>query len=95
MKNERTNRIIIILTAISIFIALFSVGYKFLLPLYLSIKYQMDLCGASSIGIIGCADGPTSIFVSNQQSFFLIGAIFALLSIAGIAYIIIGKRRLR
>ncbi len=95
MKNERTNKIIITLTAISIFIVLFSVGYEFLLPLYLSIKYQVDLRGASSIGIIGGADGPTSIFVSNQQSFFLIGSIFALLSIAGIAYIIINKRKRR
>ena len=66
--------------------------YNYLLPLYLSYKFNMDLRGASSIGIIGGADGPTSIYVSSSL-FPNITAIFALLAAAGIIYLFFDKRK--
>lgn len=92
MKNERTNMMVTTVTVISIFITLITGGYDFILPLYYSIKYKMDLNGASSIGIIGGADGPTSILLTGNPYIYYIRALFALISIVGISYIILSKR---
>lgn len=93
MKNERTYTIVTTVTVISIFITLITGGYDFILPLYYSIKYKLDLNGASSIGIIGSADGPTSILITGTQYIYYIRALFALISIGGISYIILSKRK--
>jgi len=92
MKNERIYKTITIFTIISVIVTLINLAYSFLLPIYLSYKFQIDLREASSIGIIGGADGPTSIYLSSQQSPHIITAIFALLSIIGIIYILFHKR---
>jgi len=80
-----------IFTIISLIVTLFNLTYSFLLPVYLSYKFQIDLSEASSIGIIGGADGPTSIYLASQQSPRIVTLIFALLSIIGIIYIIFHK----
>jgi len=95
LKNERINKAITILTIISVIVTLINLAYDFLLPLYLSYKLQTDLREASSIGIIGGADGPTSIYLSSQQSPHVVTTIFALLSIIGIIYLIFHKRSKR
>lgn len=93
MKDEHKFKIVTTLTVISIFITLISGGYDFILPLYYFIKYKMVLNKENSIGIIGGADGPTSIFLSGNEYFYYIRALFALISIVGISYIIIIKRK--
>lgn len=95
MKNKRINKAITILTVICIIVTIINLAFNFLLPIYLSYKLQTDLKGASSIGIIGGADGPTSIYLSSQQSPHIITSIFAFLSIFGIIYLIIVKRAKR
>lgn len=95
MKNKLINKAITILTVICIMVTINNLAFNFLLPIYLSYKFQTDLKGASSIGVIGGADGPTSIYLSSQQSPGTITAIFALLSIVGIIYLIFVKRTKR
>ena len=59
-------------------------------PLYFMAKYKQELNGAASIGIIGSADGPTSIYVVNTASRFYL-PIFLVLFVAGILYFILMK----
>ena len=94
MKNKRINKAITVLTVISVIFTFINLACNFLLPIYLSYKLQTDLRGASSIGVIGGADGPTSIILSSQQSPQIITATFALISIVGIAYLILVNRRI-
>ncbi|TAH63656.1 MAG: hypothetical protein EWM50_01945 [Gottschalkiaceae bacterium] len=63
--------------------------------MYLSYKLNKDVNNASSIGIIGGADGPTAIFIASQPSFNLAIGIFSLLTIAGIIYLFIVKRSMK
>lgn len=91
MKKERIYKAITIFTLISVIVTLINLANSFLLPIYLSYKFQTDFREASSIGIIGGADGPTSIYLSSQQSPRIVTLIFALLSIIGIICIIFNK----
>jgi Na+-transporting methylmalonyl-CoA/oxaloacetate decarboxylase beta subunit len=52
-----------------------------------------DLKGAKTIGIIGGADGPTTIFVENVQFSSLFTVVSTTLTIIGIAYLMITKRK--
>jgi len=92
LKIERITRAVAILTIMNAIITIISSGFSFLMHMYLSYKLHIDASKASSIGIIGGADGPTAIYVTDQSSPHLITVIFALLSIAGIAYLIFIKR---
>lgn len=46
----------------------------------------------SSIGIIGGADGPTAIIVSDGNGFFIAAAVVVVIAIAVIAYFV-GKKK--
>jgi Na+-transporting methylmalonyl-CoA/oxaloacetate decarboxylase beta subunit len=61
--------------------------------MFLSFIFDSNLNDAASIGIIGGSDGPTSIYVGNPQSSYLITVIFTLLSIIGIVFLIITKKK--
>jgi len=89
---KKVLRIVIpIITVLCGLITLFNVAIVYILPLYLSHKYKVDTRNASSVGIIGGADGPTSILVSGQASFGRYTLIFAILTILGGAYLAIRK----
>jgi Na+-transporting methylmalonyl-CoA/oxaloacetate decarboxylase beta subunit len=92
MNNKIINKFVMIFTVICGAAAAISLLYEYLLPLYLSYKFKTDLSDASSIGIIGGADGPTTIFVSGSVSPG-VTALFAVLTVIGIVYLIIAKRR--
>ena len=92
MNHKLINKFVFVFTAICVAATALSAVYNYLLPLYLSYKFNMDLRGASSIGIIGGADGPTSIYVSSSL-LPNITAIFALLAAAGIIYLFFDKRK--
>ena len=93
MKKEKSIWVkgITVFTILCALIAFIGVFADFLLPLYLSYKFNVNTRDASSIGIIGGADGPTAIFISGQFSFRLLTIIFALLTVLGIVYLVINK----
>lgn len=93
MKKEKPVKIklITVLTILCGLIAFVSVFSRSLLSLYLTYKFNIDTRNASSIGIIGGADGPTSVFLSGEISFNWFTAIFVLLTIMGAIYLIISK----
>ena len=84
---------IIIVTVLSILISLFQTVYKFLLPIYLSYKFDFELSDASAIGIIGAADGPTSIIVAGSQLNNFFSVIPPIISIIGVIYLIKTNRK--
>lgn len=84
---------IAIFTVICAFAAFISAFFSYLLPLFLSYKFNTDTRNAGSIGVIGGADGPTAIYVSGQSSSHLFTAIFTLLAILGIVYLVIAKHK--
>jgi Na+-transporting methylmalonyl-CoA/oxaloacetate decarboxylase beta subunit len=81
MKKEISTRTITIFTVICALVALISAFSRYLLSLYLSFKFKIDTRDASSIGIIGGADGPTAIFLSRKSSFPLFTVVFCSLVI--------------
>jgi Na+-transporting methylmalonyl-CoA/oxaloacetate decarboxylase beta subunit len=83
---------IAILTAISGIVILCSLVIRYLVPLYLEHKFNVSTKDASAIGIIGSADGPTSIYVVDTSEQKLI-PVFLLLFIMGVTYFV--YRRLR
>lgn len=87
--------VIIIVTVLCFIVTVVTMSFDFLLPFYLSHKYNIDLRGASSIGIIGAVDGPTSIFISNLSALSAsnLTVIFTLLSIIGMTYLFITKEK--
>lgn len=71
MGKEKLTMTVNILTIISAVITLISAAYSFLIPMFLWYKLQLNTSKASSIGIIGGADGPTAIYLTNQPLFTL------------------------
>ncbi len=49
---------------------------------------------ASSIGIIGGADGPTAIFLAGKTSFNFMAYIVAFIAIGGIIYLIMTRKEI-
>lgn len=92
MKNSRSFKSIIkVFTYLCIMITLSSIAYPFILKSYVinKLKQDMDISmnSAASIGIIGAADGPTSILVTSQNTYF-ITVLFAILSLVGVIYLL-------
>lgn len=92
MNNKTIKKFVMIFTVICGAAAAIGILYEYLLPLYLSYKLNKDLSDASAIGIIGGADGPTTIYLSGSVSPG-ITALFAVLTAIGIAYLIMAKRK--
>ncbi|MDR7856729.1 sodium ion-translocating decarboxylase subunit beta [Tissierella sp.] len=95
MKNQRLRKLITVFTVISILLTIISIGFNCLLPNYLAFKFNFKTEEASSIGIIGGADGPTSIFLAAGQSSFYFTIIFLLLSIVGILYLSLTRKTIK
>lgn len=80
-----------IVAALTVLCALIALAGAFsgpLLSLYLSNKFNVNTKDASSIGIIGGADGPTAVFVSGHVNSHWFTVIFAMLTILGIVYLL-------
>ena len=86
LKRKRIARVVTILTVITAVITIVSAAYEFLLPMFLSFALHFDAREASSIGIIGGADGPTAIYITGHPPMRVITAVFASLTAAGILY---------
>jgi len=93
LKKVKLKKIVTILTIISMIITLISAIFNFVIPVYLSYKLNINAGEVHSIGIIGGADGPTSIYVtSSYTDTYLITVIFTVISVAGIVYQIYTKK---
>jgi len=95
MKKEKSTKMITIFTVICALVAFISLFFSSLLPLYLSYKFKIDTKDAGSIGIIGGADGPTTIYLSGQISSYWFTVVFATLAILGIIYLIFAKNSVK
>lgn len=92
MKNKR-NKWMLGLTILCVIMTIASLSIDFLLPFYLKGKLRTDaIVPGDTIGVIGSADGPTSILLTNTNSYYFT-MIFALLSVIGILSLIITKRK--
>ncbi len=78
-----------IVTIISLAIVVFN---EVLVPEYLLHKFNVETRGTGAIGIIGGADGPTSIFISSKTSPRLITVLLALIFMIGLAFLLWAKK---
>jgi Na+-transporting methylmalonyl-CoA/oxaloacetate decarboxylase beta subunit len=60
--------------------------------MYVLYKFNVNLNKAASVGIIGRADGPISIFIAGAPSTNAITIVFGLLALVGIIYLISKKK---
>lgn len=91
MKYGKSKKLVAIFTIITSIITFISLIIRFGVPMYQLYKLHTKVYNADSIGIIGSADGPTSIFVSGTSSANVIIIIFVFLSLSGIVYLIFMK----
>ncbi|CUH91640.1 hypothetical protein [Herbinix luporum] len=92
MKKWKSKKPIKIFTLVCIIITVVSATINFLLPLLSLYKFKIHLNAYNSIGIIGGADGPTSVFVAYNSSPYLLTIIFGILSILGVVYLFITRK---
>lgn len=93
MRKESIEKVVVIITVISTITILINEMFNFILPMLLSHIFQPDSSESGSLGIIGGADGPTAIFISHQPPLHLVTIIAAMITIAGISYQFIEKKR--
>ncbi len=92
MKARR--KIVTLVTIISSIITVFYSGFYFILPFYFTHCLKQDI-SAASIGIIGGADGPTSVFIASAPKSNFILFIFFSLSIIGIIFLVKTRKEKR
>ncbi|MGI6550402.1 MAG: sodium ion-translocating decarboxylase subunit beta [Syntrophomonadales bacterium] len=92
MKQRKRKKAITILTTISIIITLAGLAFDYVIPKYLTYRFNLDANTGSSIGVIGGADGPTAIFLTGSLSPGITTIVFALLSMAGIVYLVLSRK---
>ena len=81
MVKGKSAKMVMIFTIISTAITLVSIGFNLLTPQE-----------ASSIGIIGGADGPTAIYIAGRLSPHIFTGIFGFFSVVGMVYLFFTKR---
>jgi Na+-transporting methylmalonyl-CoA/oxaloacetate decarboxylase beta subunit len=95
LKEGKHRKVVTIFTIMAITITLITVVLHYGISLYLSYKFKINTANASSIGIIGGSDGPTAIFLTGTLDLKLTSAIFAVVSLIGVLYLIFIKRQQR
>ena len=94
MKKERISRIFKVGTLVCGAVTLILAVWAYLLPQWLLYRMGASFNGPGAIGVIGSADGPTSIFVSGSVNAgeMIIGfGMATLLGIIGIIYFKVKK----
>jgi Na+-transporting methylmalonyl-CoA/oxaloacetate decarboxylase beta subunit len=92
-------KIILTVTIITGIVTLLCISFPLIISLYIQHEFKIDVKDASAIGIIGSADGPTSILVSSINSsnlkwiFILLTALMLILTAAGTIYMKKTKNR--
>ncbi|MBB2182932.1 sodium ion-translocating decarboxylase subunit beta [Lachnospiraceae bacterium MD1] len=92
MKLRYVRLIAIVITVISILATIGMVVLNRMVPLFLSHMLKMDVREASAIGIIGGADGPTSIYITGYNSSILT-VIFAFIALIGICFLFFTRKK--
>lgn len=92
MYNKKIKKVVIILTVICIIVTVINTTWNYLLPKYIMKNIIKDL-NVKTIDVIGAADGPTSILISNPNPSYTITTISAILSLVGIAYLVITNNK--
>ena len=92
LKLRKYRNVVFVLTIITMIITIIGAGFKLFMRLFLKNRFHMDTNDASSIGIIGSADGPTSIIISSIPYSGLITMVCGVLSVIGIIHLIITGR---
>lgn len=87
----KRHKVIKSITIISLIITLVSGLVNFVASLIKFNKFDMNLAAGSSVGIIGGADGPTSVFIASKTPYNIITIIFGVISIIGIIYLLVHK----
>ncbi|MBU5427587.1 sodium ion-translocating decarboxylase subunit beta [Tissierella pigra] len=95
MRKQGLQKVVTIITIISIVITIISLGFNLILPKYLAYKLNGELGTVSSIGIIGGADGPTAVYITSQLSPYISTYIFLLVSIVGILYLFFTRKMVK
>ncbi|MDF2844495.1 MAG: hypothetical protein K0R00_2921 [Herbinix sp.] len=91
MKIQR--RVVLILTIIFALMTISSLAFNYGLPLYIKKMGGFSWKDASAIGVIGSADGPTSILLSNSKYSLITTLGSLLMTLAGLTYLIFKKRK--
>lgn len=95
LDKRKLTKVITIATIITSIVTVVSLGVRYLIPLYLAYKFSIETGRASSVGIIGGADGPTVVFYGGQHyitPITIIIIVFGLASIAEIIYLILNRK---
>lgn len=92
LRKRKLRKLVIVLTVINIVMTLICVCTYFIIRIFLLYKLNNDVAKAGTIGIIGGADGPTAIFITSKPSPYFTTVIFALLSIAGVLYLVFTRK---
>lgn len=95
MKEGKPKILIVIFTVICALFAVISAFSRQLLTLYLAIKYNGDIKNTGSIEISGNPHGPTVVWIQEKCQSYLFTAVFALIAISGIIYLVALKRKKR
>lgn len=93
MNKEKSTKVITILTLGCALIFFISGFFSYILPSYLSHRASEAISYVDSQEIIGGADGPTAIFITGQFPYHWLTAIFGLLTLLGIIYIVVNKSK--
>lgn len=91
MKIQR--RMVLILTTVCALMTIGSLALNYGLPLYIKKVGGFSWKDASTIGVIGKADGPTSILLSNSKYSLITAIVSLLLTLTGVSYLIFKKRK--
>lgn len=92
LEAKRYRKVVKIITIITTIVAITSTAFRFGIHMYIFNKFDIKTDQASSIGIIGGADGPTAIFLTGSSPLYLTTIVFALLSIIGLLYLFFTKK---
>ncbi len=94
----KRSRIFKIAAFVSGFLALFTFFFPHLLKLWLIWRFKLDFGSisgveeASSIGIIGGADGPTAVYLTSSQPNLQIGLAAGLGALAVLLFLVSNKK---
>ena len=87
----KRHKVIKAITIISLIITMVSGLVNFVVPLIKFNQFNMNLASASSVGVIGGADGPTSVFIVGERPYHIIAIIFGVISVIGMIYLLVHK----
>ena len=81
-------KIVQVVTGISSIVCIIILVFPHVIQTVLGLNLEIDLADVSAIGVIGAADGVTSIIVGEPNRYLIFAVISMLITIIGSAYLI-------